>query len=58
MNVATSRARALAILACSPRLLEVRCRTPEQMRLVNALCRLVEMSRGIAVAPAAGVAAA
>jgi len=26
----------------SPRLLEANCRTPEQMRLVNALCQLVE----------------
>jgi uncharacterized protein len=58
LNVATSRARALTILVCSPRLLEVRCRTPDQMRLVNALCRLVEMSSRITVATTAGVAAA
>jgi predicted RecB family nuclease len=42
LNVAISRARALAILVCSPDLLRVRCRTPEQIRLVNALCLLVE----------------
>jgi uncharacterized protein len=39
LNVAVSRAMALAVLVCSPRLLETRCRTVEQMRLVNALCR-------------------
>jgi uncharacterized protein len=48
LNVAVSRAQGLAVLVCSPRLLEVRCRTPEQMRLANALCRFVEMARPIA----------
>lgn len=42
LNVAVSRARCLAILVASPRLLEARCRTIDQMRLVNALCRFVE----------------
>jgi uncharacterized protein len=41
-NVAVSRARALAVLVCSPRLMEVRCRTVDQMRLVNAVCQFVE----------------
>jgi uncharacterized protein len=41
-NVAISRAKALAVVVCSPRLLEARCRSVEQMRLVNALCRFVE----------------
>jgi predicted RecB family nuclease len=41
-NVATSRARCLTVLVASPELLRVHCRTPRQMRLVNALCRLVE----------------
>jgi uncharacterized protein len=45
LNVAISRARGLAILVASPELLRVACRTPEQMRLVNALCRLVEVAR-------------
>jgi hypothetical protein len=27
---------------CSPRLLDANCKTVEQMRLANALCRLVE----------------
>jgi len=37
LNVAISRAQALAIVFASPRLLDVPCRTIEQMRLVNAL---------------------
>jgi predicted RecB family nuclease len=45
-NVAVSRARGLSILVCSPELLRVRCRTPEQMRLANALCRYVEVAGG------------
>ena len=45
LNVAVSRARCLAVLVASPALLTIRCRTVEQMRLVNALCRFVEMSR-------------
>jgi predicted RecB family nuclease len=44
-NVAVSRARGLSILVCSPELLRVRCRTPLQMRLANALCRYVEVAR-------------
>jgi predicted RecB family nuclease len=42
LNVAVSRARCLAILVASPKLLDIRCRTVEQMRLANALCRFVE----------------
>ena len=38
LNVATSRARALAIIVASPDLIRVSCRTPHQMTLVNALC--------------------
>ena len=44
LNVAVSRARCLAVLIASPRLLEARCRTVDQMRLVNGLCRFVEMT--------------
>jgi predicted RecB family nuclease len=44
LNVAISRARCLAYLVCSPRLLEVECRTIEQMRLANALCQFVELA--------------
>ncbi len=42
LNVATSRARGVAILVASPDLLRVRARTPAQMRLANAFCRFVE----------------
>jgi superfamily I DNA and/or RNA helicase len=45
LNVATSRARALIVLVCSPALLTVACRTPEQMRLANAMARFVELAR-------------
>jgi uncharacterized protein len=45
-NVAVSRARGLSILIASPELLRVRCRTPEQMRLANALCRYAEVAAG------------
>jgi len=46
-NVAISRARALAVVVCNPRLLEARCRTVEQMRLVNALCRFVDTAADV-----------
>jgi uncharacterized protein len=45
LNVAVSRAQCLAIVIASLRLLDVSCRTTGQMRLVNALCRFVEMAR-------------
>ena len=44
LNVAVSRAMCLAYVVASPRLLESRARTIEQMRLINALCRFVEMA--------------
>jgi uncharacterized protein len=44
INVATSRAQCRVELVCSPRLLEADCRTVEEMRLVNALCRFVELA--------------
>jgi predicted RecB family nuclease len=49
LNVAISRARCLAVLVCSSRLLDLKPRTIEQMRLVNALCRLVELAEETAV---------
>jgi len=45
LNVAASRAQGLVTLVCSPELQKARCRTPDQMRLANALCRLVESAR-------------
>lgn len=44
LNVATSRARAMAIVVGSPSLFRVFGRTPRQMQLVNALCRLRELA--------------
>ncbi len=38
LNVAISRARCLAVVVASPRLLEAPCHTIEQMKLVNTLC--------------------
>jgi uncharacterized protein len=42
LNVGVSRAKCLSYVVASPGLLEVSCRTIEQMRLVNALCPFVE----------------
>lgn len=47
LNVATSRARALCILVCSPALFEPECRTPVQMRMANAFCRYWEMATNL-----------
>lgn len=44
LNVAISRAKSVALLVASPTLLEAGCRTPEQMRMVDALCRFVEVA--------------
>jgi len=44
LNVATSRARAMAIMVVSPDLVRVFCRTPRQMVLASALCRAFEAS--------------
>ncbi|MHB8730840.1 MAG: TM0106 family RecB-like putative nuclease [bacterium] len=46
LNVAVSRAMCLAFVVASPRLLESHARTIEQMRLINALCRFVEIAEG------------
>jgi uncharacterized protein len=43
LNVATSRAKCLAILVANDRLFFPECRTPEQMRLANGLCRFLEL---------------
>jgi superfamily I DNA and/or RNA helicase len=45
LNVATSRARSTCILVANPRLFEPECRTPQQMKLANALCRYLEMAK-------------
>ena len=48
LNVAVSRAQALAVVVLSPLLLDAPVRTPEQLRRVNALCRLVESATVVA----------
>ena len=65
LNVAISRARGLAVLVASPELLRVACKSPEQMRLVNAFCRYIEIAseqeshddRAAVVAPVSASAA-
>ncbi|GAA1243242.1 TM0106 family RecB-like putative nuclease [Oryzihumus leptocrescens] len=44
LNVAVSRAQALAVIVCSPALLNASVSTPEQLRRVNALCRFAEIA--------------
>lgn len=39
LNVAISRAKCLAVIYASPRLLEIQCSSIEQMELVDGLCR-------------------
>ena len=45
LNVATSRARCVALVVGSPDLWRVRARNPVQMRLANAFCRFLELAR-------------
>ena len=44
LNVATSRAKCLAVLVASRRLFEPECHTPRQIQLANGLCRFREMA--------------
>jgi len=43
LNVALSRAQSLAYVVGHPGLARTRCRTPEQMKLVNLYCRLTQV---------------
>jgi uncharacterized protein len=45
LNVAVSRAQCLAVVVCSPRLMDAECSTLEQMRMVNHVCRYSEMTQ-------------
>ena len=47
LNVATSRARCLAVVVASPELFFPECKTPHQMRLANAFCRFRELAEEI-----------
>ena len=42
LNVATSRAKALAIVVASPHLLRAVPKTPDQLRMANGLCAFVD----------------
>ena len=44
LNVATSRAKCLAILVAAPAIFAPECRTPAQMKLANAFCRFAELA--------------
>lgn len=44
LNVAVSRARCLAVVVANPKLLDVDCKTPAQMALVNTLCWIKDYS--------------
>lgn len=46
-NVATSRAKCVALVVASPQLFVPDCRTPEQMKLANAFCRYQELAEGV-----------
>jgi uncharacterized protein len=52
-NVATSRAQGVVIVVASPKLFEPECRTPEQMRWANGLCRYRELATVISNYPVA-----
>ena len=47
LNVAVSRAQGLSIVVSNPALFRVRCKTPDQMRLANALCLFREYAEEI-----------
>jgi superfamily I DNA and/or RNA helicase len=51
LNVALSRAQSLAYVVGHPGLARTRCRTPEQMKLVNLYCRLTQVGGKIVLTP-------
>jgi AAA domain len=53
INVAVSRAQALALVFASPRLLEARCATVDELRMVNVLCALRETGAPLRLGDAA-----
>ncbi len=44
LNVALSRAKCLSILVANPKLMSIKCRAIDQMKLVNTLCWVREYS--------------
>lgn len=49
LNVATSRAKSACILVAAPKVLEPECKSIEQMKWANALCRFKELSKTIII---------
>ena len=47
LNVAISRAKAMAVVVGSPLLLDAAVHTPEELRAVNALCRFVDEAKAV-----------
>ena len=47
LNVAISRARCLAFLVCTDKLLATRAKTVEEMRMIGALCSFVERATAV-----------
>ncbi len=47
LNVAISRAKAMAVLVGSPMLTDAEVHTPEELRAVNALCRYVDEAKAV-----------
>ena len=45
LNVAVSRAQALCVIVASPELARASCKTPPQIKLVNALCAYLEQAQ-------------
>jgi len=51
LNVAVSRAQALAVLVCSPALLETAATSVEQVVTIGNLCRFAELATPLRAAP-------
>ena len=43
LNVATSRARCVAVVVASPALFQIDCKSPRQIELANSFCRYLEL---------------
>src|SRR5690606_16840855 len=50
-NVAISRAQCMAVLVHAPRLLDADCRSLDQMRLLDGVCRFVELAEPVGPSP-------
>ncbi|HVE34103.1 MAG TPA: TM0106 family RecB-like putative nuclease [Gemmatimonadaceae bacterium] len=57
LNVATSRAKCLAIVVASPFLFEPECQSPRQMKLASALCHFRELATPIDLGTTSSISA-